>query len=472
MSGAVATAAEWTCARCGGTERNTRGKCAACWEPNPGPQTRFLSLSCLEALYGGQGGGGKTDALLVDAIRYVGRGYGPKYNALILRREFPDLDKSAIPRSHELYPMLGGLYNEQKKLWRFPAGERVYFGHSQHEHDIQQYKGAAFQFIGPDELTDFTEIMYRFLFSRLRSAHGIPLRMRPATNPGGVGHDWVFRRFAPWLDPKSPIRGAPGQVLYFVREGEEERLVEKGTDGAAGRTFVPAKLSDNPYLDSDGAYRRSLDELDPVTRAQVRDGNWLIKPARGLYFKRAWFHVVDYAPAWSQVVARVRYWDLAASPEGDYAVGVRLARMRAGLWVVEDVRRLRGRPHDVRAAVMQTAVRDGEDVPVWIEQDPGQAGKDQIASYVQMLAGFEAYGRPKKVNKVTAAGPFSAQVQAGNVALVQAPWNEDFITELEAFPEGEHDDQVDAVSGAFAVIVGNERPPPRGMGDEPMMPLP
>jgi predicted phage terminase large subunit-like protein len=420
------------------------------WKPNPGPQTRFLSLKCFESLYGGAAGGGKSDALLVDAIRYVGRGYGANYQALLLRRTFPELDKSLVRRSHELYRRLGAGYNEQKKTWTFPAGECVTFGSVEHESDVHRYQGAAFQFVGFDELTSFAESQYLYLISRIRSAHGVPCRIRAATNPGNNGHEWVMQRFGPWLDPASPTPASPGTILYFVRAQDGERVVPKGTAGSLGRTFVPARIADNPALAlGDPDYTRRLEELDPVKRAQLRDGNWLIKPAKGLYFRREWIKdVLDVEAA--NVSGRVRYWDLAAG--GDYAVGVKYSRLREKMFCVEDVRRLKGTPGQVRALVKSTAALDGQAVPVHIEQDPGQAGKDQIASYVSEMAGYTVRGRPKRVDKITAFGPFSSNCQANNVAVIRAPWNKDFFEELEAFPEGSHDDQCDAVSGAHSIL--------------------
>lgn len=457
------------------------------YEPNPGPQSFFLALDCFEALYGGQAGGGKSDALLVDAARYISVGYGGAYSALLLRRTFPDLEKSLIRRSHELYPRLGGQYNEQKKTWVFPLGERIYFGHAEHERDVHSYQGAEFQYIGFDELTHFTRYQYTYLFSRLRSSRGVPLRLRAGTNPGGEGHEWVFTRFGAWLDPDAGSRAEPNEIREIVFIDGEETVVEPGEavalrvawDAATpaeraarnmllphGRTFVPARLSDNPYLASDGNYERALDELDPVTRAQLKSGDWLKKPAAGEYFKRGWWKWLDATPA--DVVSRARYWDLAASLTGDYAVGARVARMRSGLWVVEDVVRRRGTPGDVRALVRATAELDGRGVPLWLEQDPGQAGVDQIASYVADLAGWTVRGRRKTVDKVTAAGPLSAQAQAGNVALVRGPWNAIFVEEYEEFPDGKYDDQVDAGSGAFAVQVQPPQAPAQAsdLGDD------
>lgn len=433
------------------------------WRPIPGPQTRFLGLRCFEALYGGAAGGGKSDALLVDAIRGVGRGYGINYAALLLRREFPDLEMSLMRRAHTLYPRIGGTWQGQKKTWTFPQGETVRFGHAQYELDVHQYQGAEFQFVGFDELTSFAEYQYKYLISRLRSSCGIPCRLRGATNPGGIGHEWVFRRFAPWLDRDSELKAEPGEVIYFARNGDGvEQRVARDFPGCLGRTFVPARLSDNPFLANDGVYSRSLDELDPVTRARLKLGDWLAKPAAGAYFKRGWFRFDDTSPAG---VRRIRYWDRAATEphetnrDPDWTVGIRACIDTDKRIYVEDVVRLRGNPGEVEKTIRATAELDGKNCWVGIEQDPGQAGKFEAAYYVRALSGWTVKTYPVSKNKIVRAGPVSSQAAAGNVSLVKANWNEALVQELEEFPDANHDDQVDALSGAFAALTSEVEVP-------------
>jgi predicted phage terminase large subunit-like protein len=128
------------------------------------------------------------------------------------------------------------------------------------------------------------------------------------------------------------------------------------------------------------------------------------------------------------------------------------------IWVLEDIVRLKGTPHQVRQLVFTTAKVDGPQVPVYVEQDPGQAGKDQAYSYTSAdeLQGYSVHFRPKRVNKIEAFGPFSAQCEAGLVGVVRGGWNVPFFDEAEAFPEGDYDDQCDAVSGAHAILVGGD----------------
>lgn len=438
------------------------------WKPNSGPQTDFLASCAYEAMYGGAAGGGKTQALVLGALRYIGV---PKYNAIIFRRTFPELSGEVIPLSHEWYPYCGGRYNNVNHVWRFPSGARIHFGHLQHDADVHRYQGWQFQYIGFDELTTFTEHQYRYMRSRLRSPGGlIPVRVRSGTNPGGEGHEWVFKRFAPWLDPESPVKGEPCKMLWGVEEEDVTRWVS--ADGARAvneayasatdiereslpiarlRAFFPARLSDNPSL-ARTEYGADLNSLDALTRAQLKDGNWLIKPSAGLLFRRGWFRIVEAAPL--QVTMRVRRWDLASTEGGgDWTVGVRLSRSPSG-WCIEDVVRIRARPSEVQATVKTTADMDGHGVRIEIPQDPGQAGKDQCEAYARLLAGFNIRFPRETGDKVTRAQPASAQCEAQNVTLVKARWNEPFLQALEAFPDPTmHDDDVDAFSGAFNATI-------------------
>lgn len=219
--------------------------------PHP-KQAEFLALDCREALYGGAAGGGKSDALLMGALQHV---HVPGYAALILRRTFRDLNQAdaIMARSHAWLRGTDARWNDRDKRWTFPSGATLTFGYLDTDGDRYQYQGAAFQFIGWDELTQFPEAWYRWLFSRLRRLQGVdvPLRVRAATNPGGLGHEWVRRRF---IDPGDPAK-----------------------------PFVPAKVADNPSLDA-AEYLGSLAELDSTTRAQLEHGAW-IRDADGLVYR-------------------------------------------------------------------------------------------------------------------------------------------------------------------------------------------
>ncbi len=216
------------------------------------PQAAFLLLDQIEALYGGAAGGGKSDALLAAALQYVDH---PKYAALILRRTFAELalPEAIMATSKEWLARSDARWNEQEKTWRFPSGATLTFGYLEKADDVYRYQGSAYQFVGFDELTQFEEFVYTYLFSRVRRTigHGdVPLRIRTASNPGGRGHTWVLKRFP---IPTGGITRTPADCN--------------------GRIYIPAKVSDNPGF-APGEYEQTLSHLDETLRKQLLDGDW------------------------------------------------------------------------------------------------------------------------------------------------------------------------------------------------------
>lgn len=174
-------------------------------------------------------------------------------------------------------------------------------------------------------------------------------------------------------------------------------------------------------------------------------------PKDGAFFRREWFHLIDAAPVAAQ---RVRAWDLAATEDGDFTVGVRMAKTPEGLFVIEDVVRGRWTPAARDAVILSTAQMDGAECAVWFEEEPGSAGKSQSASLIRMLAGHNARAERMTGDKETRAAPLAAQMEAGNVKLVRAESNKDLLSEFLQFPVGKNDDQVDATALAFGKLAG------------------
>ncbi len=231
-------------------EKRPASKTDWCPHEPTGKQAEFLRHDCLEALYGGAAGGGKSDALGMAALAHVDV---PGYSAILFRRTYSDLalPGAIMDRIHEWLGGSAARWNDRDKRWTFPSGATLVFGYLDGPRDHFRYQSSEFQFIGFDEVTQFEERQYRYLFSRLRRTAevSVPLRMRSATNPGGIGHEWVKRRFL---------------------------------DEPQDRVFVPAKLDDNPHLDAE-QYEVALAQLDPITRKQLRDGLW-IQDTSGLVY--------------------------------------------------------------------------------------------------------------------------------------------------------------------------------------------
>jgi len=256
------------------------------WAPHPGPQWAFLESNADEVLYGGAAGGGKSDALLVEAVRDIDH---PGYRGILFRRTFPELNMSLIDRARDLYGDKGR-YLEAQHTWVFPSGARVMFAHIQRELDVRRYQSAAFAFIGFDELTSFTQYQYEYMLSRNRNTAGVFNRVRSATNPGGAGHSWVKSRFIDRL--------APYTMRWFVRDGAHDVEVGETTKNARSRQFIPARVDDNPSLmEADPGYMARLEALPERERLMLLEGSWSVAHEGLVYMEfRPTIHVIDAFP--------------------------------------------------------------------------------------------------------------------------------------------------------------------------------
>ena len=221
------------------------------WSPHLGPQTEFLARNEYEVLGGGSVGGGKSDCLIAALLRDV---ENPRYHGLIIRRTFPQLGE-IIDRCHSLYPLIGGQYLSGPKRWTFPSGAIIDLGHMQHEDSKYNYLGREFHRIGIDELCQFSETQYLYLFSRLRTTDpDISPQILSTTNPGGVGHLFVRERF---IDIARPL-----QTYIDPKSG-------------LSRVFVPMKLDDNPsLLENDPEYLARLEALPEIEKMRLKYGIW------------------------------------------------------------------------------------------------------------------------------------------------------------------------------------------------------
>lgn len=429
-----------------------------------GPQEAFLACSADICIYGGSAGGGKSFGLLLEPVRHVNN---PHFGGVIFRRTSPQITNEGAlwDEAGKLYPLIGGRARVGDLEYRFPAGSSIGFSHLQHEQTKFDWQGAQVPFIGFDELTHFTKSQFFYMLSRNRSTCGVKPYIRATCNPDA--DSWVAEFIAWWVDQETgyPIAGRAGVIRYFVRIND---AILWGDSPAALRdeygadvepksvAFIPAKLTDNPALmQADPGYLANLKALPQVERLRLLGGNWKVRPAAGLYFKRQWCEVVDAIPAG---VRFVRYYDLAATEktetnDPDWTEGVKLGRdPLTKIYYVADLVRDRQSPLKVEQLIRNTASLDGPTVTIGIPQDPAQAGKSQAQYLVRQLSGYAAQARIERGDKPTRFGPFSAQCEAGNVKILRGAWNGVFFDNLEAFPEAEHDDTADACSGAFNML--------------------
>ncbi|MNW42428.1 Terminase-like family protein [compost metagenome] len=416
-------------------------------------QAAFMLLPGKEAFYGGAAGGGKSDALLMDALQYVDV---PGYSAIIFRKSYSDLTKpgALIDRALQwLSPWIAKKQvrwvDKEKKLI-FPSGATLQFGFMETFKDRLNYQGGEYQYVGFDEVTHILEGCYTYLFSRMRrleTAKHIPLKMRAASNPPDDGDDaqWVYDRF---VNP----------------ETKKKHVV-----------FIPAGMDDNPYLDKE-SYVENLEELDPVTRARLRDGLWTVV-RKGNMFKRDWFEEVEAAPAGRRIV---RFWDCAATEvepakkrrgkRPDWTVGFKLSE-KNGIYYIEDIEHVQMSAMRVEELQFALAKSDGYMVKVREEMEPGASGKYTVEKkQKEIFKGYSYEGVPSSNagSKIERAKPASAAAERRIIKVVKGCRNiNKFYDEIEGFPGMQHDDLVDGFSGAFnALGTIPVMAAPAGVGDD------
>lgn len=250
-------------------------------------QHKFITSEAFETLFGGAAGGGKSYGQLIDAFLFAIKYAGSKQ--IIFRRTFPDLEKSLVRVSQQLYPKTVAKYNSSKHTWTFANGSIIDFSYIDTESDVYQYQSAEYDVIRFDELTHFTEYMYTYMISRCRGANGYPKGIKSSTNPGGVGHSWVKARF---IDI-----GAPNTI--------HKALTESGTETT--RIFIPSLVQDNKFLlENDPDYITRLDNLPEKDRKALKFGDWDIFD--GVFFSefnRA-IHVIEpfeIPKGWNRYIA-------------------------------------------------------------------------------------------------------------------------------------------------------------------------
>lgn len=228
------------------------------WEPTL-KQEQFISLpfSIFEGLFGGAVGGGKSELLVMLPLIYQFHLH-PRFKGIILRRTFPELEKEIIIRSEFYYPNAGGRYNAQNKVWKFPSGARIFFGHAENEKDIRNYDGVEYNYVAYDELPSFTEFQYLYLAaSRARSSTpDLPAIIRNSAMPGNIGNEWVRARF---VEPHPE----GGRILYDPATKQK-------------RIFIQSLPQDNKYLlQNDPGYLDRL-ALLPEAERRAKLGDWWI----------------------------------------------------------------------------------------------------------------------------------------------------------------------------------------------------
>ena len=242
------------------------------FRPNKGPQVDFLAAPEKEVLYGGAAGGGKSFAMLVDLLRYASNG---NHRALLLRRTLAELTE-LVDQSRKLYPKAfpGAVFRESKNTWSFPSGATALFSYVDKDNDVTRYQGQSFTWIGVDELGQYpTPYVWNYLRSRLRTTDPeIQTYMRASANPGGVGGWWLKKMFVDPTIPNEPFWATDIDSGKVLRYGPNHP--EHADEPLYQRRFIPARLTDNPFLMESGEYEAMLLSLPEVERRRLLEGDW------------------------------------------------------------------------------------------------------------------------------------------------------------------------------------------------------
>lgn len=448
-------------------------------KPQPGPQSAFMATPANVCIYGGAAGGGKSFGLLMSALRYKNV---PGFGCTIFRRNFNQIFSQ------------GGLWDESMKIYqgirgadpKFARGQwwfrnqngdivsKVTFAHIERDEDVHKWQGSQICEIGFDELTHFSEKTFFYMLSRNRSTCGVEPFIRATCNPDA--DSWVAKFIEWWIDPDTgyPIPERSGKLRWFVRRDEilywantKQELwkqfdLKTPEEKAEPRsvTFIMSKLEDNQeLLKVNPGYMANLKAMSVIERERLLHGNWKIKAAAGLFFKRS--QVGDYLSfVPDDVIEWVRCWDLAATEKtenGDpaFTAGVLMGKRKNGRYIVADVVNKQMSASDVRQTIKHTAQQDiakYKRVKIRLPKDPGQAGKEQAESYIKFLAGFNVVTVAETGSKEARAEPMAAQWQAGNFDVLTGAWNEEYLQQLENFPDSKFKDMVDASANAFTEL--------------------
>ncbi len=451
--------------------------------PQKGPQEMFLATSADICVYGGAAGGGKTFGLLLEPLRHKNN---KDFNAVIFRRDYTQVTAPGglWDSSRKVYSRVKGSYplKTPKLHWTFSSGASVNFAHLGSDDDCEGWQGSQITMIGFDELTHFSEYQFFYMLSRNRTDSGVAPYVRATCNPDA--DSWVAEFISWWIDQETgyPIPERSGKVRWMVRLNEvlywfnskNEAIAAAMENGMEFQeastmpksvTFIASTLQDNKILmKNDPGYLANLQALALVERERLLKGNWKIKAAAGLMFKRTKVNMLENLP--TDVIVWARGWDLAATSEdekGDpaYTASVLIGKRKNGRYIVADVINKRCDSAEVRELIKMTCAADRAKygrVTTRLPQDPGQAGKAQAVSFLKFLAGFIVKIMQESGDKVTRAEPFSAQwlglegMDKGNVDVLIADWNEMYFNQLENFPQSKFKDMVDASSSAFSEV--------------------
>lgn len=466
----------------------------------PGPQRAMAESAATVIFYGGGKGSGKTWAAVLDSAKHYDV---PGFNAVVFRRNFNELSGAGgiWEDTEKIYPHVGGVPTESKLTWDFPGGATIQLSHLDQDKDVRKWFGRSITRITFDEAQFFTARQFWQLLGCLRSSCGVPVKFLLTFNPDP--DSWLIDFIRPYLDDAGfPRRELSGAVRWFGQlKGKLQTFASKeegeaaGVDGLKSYTYVPALIHDNPaLLRKDPEYLNTLKALPPLERAQFLDGCWMAVKGAGELFQAPWFPTLMHGtlarrsqgqPDDREIVRWVLCGDLASTAvEGDLVPGcpvdrttvtgrdpdwtrlLLLGQFRDGRIVVWDMWSFRDVPGAIEWAIIQLAKKAPKGCTVVLNQDPGQQGVHQIASYQKALRGVARFETVRPLNPIYTAKYCNRIVFRGLVFVRDpdiAPWTQPFFRELEGYSSDgksttRHDDIVSALGTGLVYLASKPSP--------------
>lgn len=450
-------------------------------EIHPQPkQELFLASNADITVYGGSAGGGKTFSLIIDPLRYK---HVPGFGSVLFRRTMPEITREGgmWDEVKNIYPMFGATANQVEHKWTFPSGAKITLAGLQYSNDLKSWRGAQIAMIGFDQLETFEQEQFIYLMHRNRSVCGVKPYIRATCNPEP---GWLADMLDWWIaeDGYADLSRA-GKKRWFVMSGDvmvwgdtrDELKAQFPEITPRSLTFIPATIYDNKILmEKDPNYIATLQGLSYVDRERLlgdreRGGNWKIKPSAGNVFNRAWFQAVNDWDKEGHNWKSVLRFDLAATapdtdhPDPDFTGWCVMAyNTETKRVLILYANHERMNPAGVYRK-LESEARYWQDyfagfgIPYKVrwEEEPGSAGKrESYYTIAPMLVGIDAKGIRSTGDKIARARPLASYAEHGHVDILRGDWNEAFLMHMHNQP-AEHDDMMDASSGAFDDLVQN-----------------
>ena len=435
-------------------------------------QWLFLESKADITIYGGAAGGGKTHSVLCDPLKRKDNG---RFSAVIFRRTMPDITRPGAmwDESAKIYPDFQGEPNLSAHSWTFPSGMKITFAGLQYDQDLTSWRGAQIPAIYFDQLETFTRQQFFYMLSRNRSTCGVRPYVRATCNPEP---GWLADFLSWWIaeDGYADLSRA-GKIRWMINientlywSDTAEELKERFPESLPlSVTFIPATIYDNQILLKENpGYLANLQGLSKVDRERLlgdadRGGNWKIKPEAGLLFNRSWFPIVkewNRNEPWTFVIR----WDFAATEQSlknddpdftAWCVMGKNAQTHEFLILEAGQKRLspsavydefRSRCEFWRDRLNEYGLR----LKVRWEIEPGSASKREARTFAGMVQWADARGIPSRGSKIERARPMAAQAEHGFVSVLKGDWNDAWLNHMHSQP-AEHDDMMDAATGAF-----------------------